>query len=1042
MWGLPLGLIVKGDYHKTISNTAIDLFPGSTTMIRILDESGQAQNSETYNNLGSITSSRNGYAPLVGTLHGNNWNPFEETGQTRDHVRDWRNLDFRPVAGSPVIDGGISYPPYTDDSIGTPDIGAYEYGNTHYWIPGYQSAESSTPVPPDGTITAKTDCDLMWLTGLEAVSHDVYFGTSPDNLVFQGNYALANNIFDPGTLGAEQTYYWRVDAVTAAGMVTGPVWHFTTLPAVPPAPEEVILLADAANSSTSGFGGSVERTLNDSFAYGPESPTSPLPYLIYDPGDVKGFHGDEASGIATVAYTSAGGALSLAPSEVFIVDLYGRSDCCGDRDDNFDIKLYNGQTLVASSAGNGIDGDYHGRVTMSPAAPFNRVVIVGYHQYFTLMEIRAAIEYVPGLNQSPSFNVDPLIKKDAKQGIAYSGTLAGDATDHDGDPLTFSKVSGPAWLNITPDGTLSGTPDASDISVNIFTVQVDDGYGVPDAAILKITVRGPNNAPVFDAEPIVDEVIAYMDRPYSSTLSNNVTNPDNDTLIYSKISGPAWLTVVENGALTGTPGEGDMGTNVFTVEVTDGYGGTDQAVVNVEVALGPEEVVLLADAASSSVSGWGGSVERTLNDSFAYDPLSPSSPLPYVTYDPGDIKGFHGNEASGAVTLSYDLADGPLSVDPSKAFVVDLYGRADEQDRDDNFTIEVYNGQTLVASSAGNAIDADCHGRVAMYPTAPFDRIVIVGYHQYFTLMEIRAAVIIRPQEVTLLSDPANSSTSGWGGSIERTLNDPFAYDPLSPTSPLPYLIYDNDDVKGFHGDEASGVVTLSYDPADGLLSLAPSQTFVVDLYGRDDFQDRDDNFDIELYDGQVLVTSLIGNMIDGDSHGRVVISPTAPFDRIVIVGYHQYFTLMEIRAAKEGNLSPAFSADPINKPNAAADVAYSDSIAGDADDPDDDPLTFSKLSGPTWLNVASDGTLSGTPAGSDWGANAFTVRVDATGGSDAADLQITVYSSFSLEEFTVLAENWQRTCSGPDWCERTDMDFNGKVDLIDLVNFIQHWIE
>ena len=45
------------------------------------------------------------------------------------------------------------------------------------------------------------------------------------------------------------------------------------------------------------------------------------------------------------------------------------------------------------------------------------------------------------------------------------------------------------------------------------------------------------------------------------------------------------------------------------------------------------------------------------------------------------------------------------------------------------------------------------------------------------------------------------------------------------------------------------------------------------------------------------------------------------------------------------------------------------------------DTLTFSKLSGPAWLNVAANGTLSGTPCGSDYGANKFTVRVtDATG--------------------------------------------------------------
>ena len=32
--------------------------------------------------------------------------------------------------------------------------------------------------------------------------------------------------------------------------------------------------------------------------------------------------------------------------------------------------------------------------------------------------------------------------------VAYSGRIAGTASDPDGDPLTFSKVDGPAWLQV------------------------------------------------------------------------------------------------------------------------------------------------------------------------------------------------------------------------------------------------------------------------------------------------------------------------------------------------------------------------------------------------------------------------------------------------------------------------------------------------------------------------------------------------------------------------------------------------------------------
>ncbi|MHC4989308.1 MAG: glycosyl hydrolase family 28-related protein, partial [Planctomycetota bacterium] len=87
----------------------------------------------------------------------------------------------------------------------------------------------------------------------------------------------------------------------------------------------------------------------------------------------------------------------------------------------------------------------------------------------------------------------------------------------------------------------------------------------------------------------------------------------------------------------------------------------------------------------------------------------------------------------------------------------------------------------------------------------------------------------------------------------------------------------------------------------------------------------------------------------------------------------------------------PAFTSDPINEIDATEGVAYSSTIADDASDPDSDPMTFSKVSGPAWLTVASDGTLSGTPSSSDPGLNVFTVQVDAVDGSDTATLNIMV---------------------------------------------------
>jgi hypothetical protein len=91
-------------------------------------------------------------------------------------------------------------------------------------------------------------------------------------------------------------------------------------------------------------------------------------------------------------------------------------------------------------------------------------------------------------------------------------------------------------------------------------------------------------------------------------------------------------------------------------------------------------------------------------------------------------------------------------------------------------------------------------------------------------------------------------------------------------------------------------------------------------------------------------------------------------------------------------NYPPAFSSDPISKPDATYGQAYTGSLSGNVADPNADPLSFTKITGPTWLTVAANGSLGGTPASSNLGSNSFTVGVsDGRGGTDQATLLINV---------------------------------------------------
>ena len=93
--------------------------------------------------------------------------------------------------------------------------------------------QASNPNPPDETTGVGIMADLNWTIGSDAMSHDVYFGTSnpPPFVINQ-----TATIYDPGTLDYETTYYWQIDEVGPGGTTTGVVWSFTTQEEAPPPP--------------------------------------------------------------------------------------------------------------------------------------------------------------------------------------------------------------------------------------------------------------------------------------------------------------------------------------------------------------------------------------------------------------------------------------------------------------------------------------------------------------------------------------------------------------------------------------------------------------------------------------------------------------------------------------------------------------------------------------------------------------------------------------------------------------------------------------
>lgn len=116
--------------------------------------------------------------------------------------------------------------------------------------------KASTPIPPDGSTTVKTDRDsVMWLIALQAQASRVTFLTSCNASSHSGNIehiernyighepspidylwssgpipASENVYYLPTSLKPKTKYCWKVDTLTAgASVVLGDVWSFTTV---------------------------------------------------------------------------------------------------------------------------------------------------------------------------------------------------------------------------------------------------------------------------------------------------------------------------------------------------------------------------------------------------------------------------------------------------------------------------------------------------------------------------------------------------------------------------------------------------------------------------------------------------------------------------------------------------------------------------------------------------------------------------------------------------------------------------------------------
>ena len=581
---------------------------------------------------------------------------------------------------------------------------------------------------------------------------------------------------------------------------------------------------------------------------------------------------------------------------------------------------------------------------------------------------------VSPVNDPPSFSLDPLIGPDATEEVSYIASVNASASDVESGLVSYSKVSGPAWLIVAPNGVLLGTPMNVDVGLNSFVIRATDGDGGSSDASLQITVINVNDPPVFVSDPVVG-ADAIQNLNYSGSLASRVVDVDaGDALIYEKVSGPSWLAVGADGTLSGVPGNSDVGMNSFVVRVRDGSDLSDEAALNIVVVNINDAPVFaidplnLSDATEDSpyiASVSGSAIDVDSGDSVTYSKISGPSWV-QVASD-GTVSGTPLNEHVGLNSLVLGATDSSaaltqatvrimvLNVDDAPLFTADpmVAGDATEDENYSgslgSFVNEIDPGDTLTFSkiSGPSWLEVASDGSLTGNPTNSD-----VGLNLF----------------VVSVTDGNSSLISAGLSILVINSNDTpvFALDPMTLGNATEDLEYSGT-ISGSASDvDAGDSITYSKISGPGWLQVASDGS----LSGTP----ANENVGTNVF--------VVGATDGSSAIGQATLN----------------ITVLNV------NDAPAFASDPTVVANATEDANFTASLVGSAVDVDAGAvLVYSDLSGPAWLSLGSNGVLSGTPSNSDVGLNTFTVRVtDGLSDPVQATLQITVLNVNDAPEFTV----------------------------------------
>jgi VCBS repeat-containing protein len=278
-----------------------------------------------------------------------------------------------------------------------------------------------------------------------------------------------------------------------------------------------------------------------------------------------------------------------------------------------------------------------------------------------------------GENNTPPTIAVGTYAVDEDQSLTGMVTLS----DPDGDALSLTLSQSPTngtASGLTASGSFIYTPNANFNGTDTFSLTVSDSRGGSASAVVTVTVRAVNDAPVVSTTNFaVDE-----DATLSARLG--VTDPDGGVAAIALLANVSQGTLIgpsADGAFTYAPRANFNGADSFQVRVTDADGAGVSATVSFVVRPVNDAPVASADSARTP-PGRPVTVAVLANDSDIDDVAlrpeivgAPADGSASVNSD-GTVTFVPAAGFAGSTSFSYRAIDAAGAVSPSAALTIDV----------------------------------------------------------------------------------------------------------------------------------------------------------------------------------------------------------------------------------------------------------------------------------------------------------------------------------------------------------------------------------